>query len=131
MLLFLNKIYHMTLTTTITSEQLSEQFPWRCKAISLFIEKANKYILRYPNNNIDIAHMKSKYWWLSVSFTTNSDRLYDMVYELEEATYYICEDCWKPWILRDDLFWISTLCDKCYKKHLKKSLAIKKKNNTM
>lgn len=86
------------------------------------MDKCDKYLERRPTKTFKINSLKSKYWWLSVDFTTNSDYLYDLVYDLEEESYDICEHCWSPWTIRDDLRRVSTLCDKCYKKDLKKKI---------
>lgn len=40
------------------------------------------------------------------------------VSELEHRSYYICDVCWKKWLLRDDLWWVRTLCSKHYKEVL-------------
>lgn len=40
----------------------------------------------------------------------------DIVIKWEKKSAEICEKCGKPGVLRDDLPWILTLCDDCYKK---------------
>lgn len=39
----------------------------------------------------------------------------DIVQQFEDRSEYICEECGQEGILRDDLPWMATLCEHCYK----------------
>lgn len=77
---------------------------------------------KYPDTTFKITYMKEKYWWLRFENYWWPDEIEDILYMMEDKSYTICDQCWKKWKLRDDLWWIRTLCSKHYKemKHYKK-----------
>lgn len=54
----------------------------------------------------------------AADFSSQDNKLYceisGIVDKWEKKSGEICEKCGKPGVLRDDLSWISTLCDDCY-----------------
>jgi hypothetical protein len=42
-----------------------------------------------------------------------TDKIYDIISLFEEASFLICEKCGKPGVVREDRWWMLTLCDKC------------------
>ena len=47
---------------------------------------------------------------------TLNRQIENIVEQYEERSEHVCEECGNEGILRNDLSWISTLCDNCYKR---------------
>ncbi len=47
-------------------------------------------------------------------FEDEMDKIENVIEEIEEKSYTVCEYCGSSGSLRNDLSWIKTLCDKCY-----------------
>jgi hypothetical protein len=65
---------------------------------------------------VEATQVKEK--WGGVRFyVCNSNNDADFVIRLaEHKSYYICEKCGEAGEIRDDKYWLVTLCDKCNKK---------------
>lgn len=70
------------------------------------------------NINPDEIYIKQKYGRFDINPNWWPSEFMDKIYDLEESSYYICDVCWKKWKLREDLWWIRTLCSKHYKEVL-------------
>lgn len=63
-----------------------------------------------PKYDISTIWCKEKYGVLRFEFCAYND----ILQEIETASQYICETCWKVWKTRFDLNWYRTLCDEHY-----------------
>jgi NMD protein affecting ribosome stability and mRNA decay len=48
-------------------------------------------------------------------YAGGDDYIYDRISKAEEDSYHICENCGDEGKARNELSWIKTLCDKCFK----------------
>lgn len=84
--------------------------------IKELLDKLQNYVNRFPQLvNFRITQIKEKWGGLCVYTNFGTDVINKCIEEYGEKSYTICESCGKPGVLRDDLSWIQTLCDECYK----------------
>ena len=69
-------------------------------------------------SNVQVLQVKEKFGGLRIYFIGGDLRLRGYVDGLAAASYYICEYCGRAGFLREDLGWVKTLCDGCYKEKL-------------
>lgn len=69
------------------------------------------YQRRYPH----ASQVKEKYGTLCFYMTSGTDEMYNLIYEAEAMSAYICETCGKAGKVRNG-GWVVTLCDECYDK---------------
>lgn len=72
---------------------------------------------RLPEDAI-VTQVKEKFGTLRFYVYNVSNDILDFIDDQEQRSYEICEVCGNVGELREDLSWILTLCDECYKKHL-------------
>lgn len=68
---------------------------------------------------VEIVQLKQKYGGLRCCTTGTSKAVIDEIWAAEAESYTICEKCGATGMLRDDLPWMQTLCEECYKKKRK------------
>ncbi len=72
-----------------------------------------------PKGDVLVSYIKEKWGVLDVNIVSRAwedevhDRMWNAVQRAEEASRHVCEHCGRPGVLRDDLPWISTLCNRC------------------
>lgn len=66
------------------------------------------------------CQVKEKFGGLRFYITSGSDAIYDRISQAEEASYTVCEVTGQPGELRNDIGWLTTLCDSEYQKVLEK-----------
>jgi hypothetical protein len=88
-------------------EDLLEMVPnwWK----PLLEEWLNRLVEEWYNIN-NITYIKEKYWMLRIEATP----WHDILSEIENTSWWICDECWAIWRTRYDIFWYRTLCDKHY-----------------
>lgn len=91
---------------------LKEQvWPWWWTLIQMWFEELYE---ERPTYDISTIWCKEKYGTLRFEFCQ-----YDILLNnIEVASSYICEECWRVWRLRPDLGWWRTLCDLHYKEKI-------------
>jgi hypothetical protein len=78
-----------------------------------------------------VTQVKEKFGGLRVYISSAPREVHDMIWEAELRSFFVCEDCgavndyvkgvsktYKSFY-RDKLGWISTLCNRCLRKHIK------------
>lgn len=72
--------------------------------------------------DITVYCIKEKYGMLSFNYCLNNpankvlhEKITKIIYKYENISETVCEECGKEGSLRNDLEWIQTLCDDCYK----------------
>lgn len=63
----------------------------------------------------NVQQVKEKYGTLRFYVSSAPEWYFDLIDHYEEESSKICERCGKPGKLRDDRYWILTLCDDCDK----------------
>lgn len=76
-----------------------------------------KFLLNHPC----AIQVKSKLAGLRFYMTSGTDEMYKLIHDAEEKSYHICEVCGAGGKLRDDRYWIETLCDNCEKNRIKET----------
>lgn len=78
--------------------------------------------------NIEVVQIKEKFGTLRFYYHPGDyntpdfgDKLYNIIHRWEERSESVCEKCGKPGKLRNNLPWIRTLCDDCYKEQQQES----------
>lgn len=66
-------------------------------------------------DSIYIVQLKEKYASLRCYLSCHTKEIGDIIDKYEEMSYNYCINCGKPGSVREDLPWILTLCDACYK----------------
>ena len=89
---------------------------WWSEIINTFCDVAE--LLDLDDDTVIMS--KEKYWTLRLDCFSNSIILQKLAEICEKASETTCDMCWNYWILRDDLWWRRTLCDKCYNQVLPK-----------
>ena len=91
-----------------------------CEKIDAIFQKSGLTQDEYPK----AVQVKEKFGGLRFYMEGMNNAIFDEVYkvtdEAEEASLKICEKCGKPDECRDDLSWISTLCDEHHNARTKK-----------
>ena len=62
------------------------------------------------------CQVKEKFGGLRFYITSGSDEIYNRISKAENDSYEICERTGKPGKVRNDIGWITTLCDEEYQK---------------
>ena len=100
------------------------KYRWKSK-INKFCHKLSKIGLQYdlPCKCIEYeqphpraSQVKEKYGTLSFYMTSATDKMWNLIYEAEEKSAKICEDCGKPGEIYTD-GWCRTLCKECAMKN--------------
>jgi hypothetical protein len=68
-------------------------------------------LLSRDNPNYFIAQIKEKFGGLRYYIGGEETDVGALISEAEALSYQTCEECGRPGILREDLSWITTLCD--------------------
>lgn len=89
-------------------------FTWWHRLVERMLEEIEVEVKYEWIENFKITYMKEKYWSLRVEYEWWNKKVDEIISKYEVASYEICQECWKKWRLRSDLWWISTLCDKHY-----------------
>ena len=79
------------------------------------------YINKYSEipNRFYIIQVKQKYGLLRIYSSLVDKEVFDILDEAEAKSSRVCELCGKKGKLREDLHYIRTLCDDCYKMKLR------------
>ena len=72
-------------------------------------------------HDVLIMQVKEKYGGLRYYIGSANKEFFDAIDAAEKESYKTCEQCGEPGVLRDDLGWISTLCDKHYQDRLNRT----------
>lgn len=90
------------------------QYKWWRPLIEKYFDK----VQRQANKNwecwLDIDYVKEKYWRFDITFSWWTDKMYDIILELEKKSMSICIECWWKAKRRWDLWRILPLCDLHY-----------------
>lgn len=90
---------------------------------SKWLKEENKEYICHSPNGFEASYpcavqVKEKYGSLRFYMSSGTKGMYDLCSEYENKSYKICEECGEEGVLRDDLSWILTLCEKHYKERL-------------
>ena len=91
----------------------TQVWPWWWELIQKWFENLYE---DNPKYDISTICCKEKYWTLRFEFCLYED----ILHQIETASQYICETCWKIWKTRFDLCWYRTLCDEHYNELINK-----------
>lgn len=69
--------------------------------------------------NVQVLQVKEKFGGLRFYVDGAPEWYFDLIIYYEQESMKICEVCGKEGKLREDLSWISTLCDEHYKDRIK------------
>jgi len=105
----LYKQYYLSPTETCMSWGFATEDGW----LDLIYELSQKVALADPQ--CEATQVKQKYGSLRFYTDGCNEDANKLIHEAEEKSYHICEVCGKTGIIRNDLPWIRTLCDKHYK----------------
>ena len=89
-----------------------KQYPWWANIIELYFNDIRKSRAIW-----EVTYIKEKHWTISCEFSWD-DKFMDIICDLEENSVSVCDQCWKRWKAREDLWWIRTLCKACHQKFL-------------
>ena len=82
--------------------------------------KIQDIIDTYPENesykNFQFSQIKEKYGTLRLYYYGGDDKIESLIYEYEDKSDSICENCGKLGKMTEKYHWYKTLCDDCYDK---------------
>lgn len=76
---------------------------------------------KYLKNHPCAVQIKSKFAGLRFYMTSGTDEMYRLIDEAEKKSYTICENCGAKGKLRNDRYWLETLCDNCEKNRIEET----------
>lgn len=68
--------------------------------------------------HVKVWQVKEKFGGLRFYINSAPEWYHDLISYYEHESYETCERCGKRGVLREDLSWVLTLCDKHYQEHL-------------
>ena len=105
--------------TVKLTQKFNRLFWWLADKNILYKAELCKCTGYYPDHP-KAMQVKEKFGTMRFYMSACTEEMNAVADECENKSCTICEDCGKPGVLRDDLGWILTLCDTCYKERLDK-----------
>ena len=92
-------------------------FGWECNSgwHPMIIELIEKLAELDTEKDLKIFQIKEKFAGLRVYLEGGAtEEMYNLIDDTEKKSYTVCEICGEAGIVRNDIGWIKTLCDKHY-----------------
>jgi hypothetical protein len=85
---------------------------WRlCEQIEIELDKDPEL-----KKDFEVVQVKEKFGGLRFYTNTGNDAIYELISEVENLSYTICEVCGEPATLTENNRWYRTICETCNKK---------------
>jgi len=93
----------------------------KCKEVSTWRGetthcRCEKFVPYLPTS----SQLKEKYGTLRWYWTSYTKEIDDIVDQAEELSAKTCEECGEPGKIRDESYWVTVRCDKCYAEDCKR-----------